>query len=312
MIAGIELGLLYAVMALGVYLTFRVLDFPDLTVDQSFTTGAATTAMIILGGGSPWLATAAGFVTGALAGLITGLLHTKAHINGLLAGILTMTALYSVNLRVMDGRANLSLLREDTIFTPLAELGVQGTWIGIALFLLGVAVVKVLLDWFLYTDAGLAVQATGDNPDMIRSLGVNTDHQKILGLCLSNGLVGLAGSFVAQYQGFADIGMGIGLIVVGLASVILGQGLFGSRTVVVATLAVVLGSVVYRLVITVALQAGLNPSDMKLISAVLVVLALVVPQLQFFRRRRERQMASEAARLVDDLTDTPATTKAGA
>lgn len=312
MIAGIELGLLYAVMALGVYLTFRVLDFPDLTVDQSFTTGAATTAMIILGGGSPWLATAAGFGTGALAGLITGLLHTKAHINGLLAGILTMTALYSVNLRVMDGRANLSLLREDTIFTPFAEAGLQGTWAGIALLVAGAAAVKVLLDWFLYTDAGLAMQATGDNPEMIRSFGVNTDHQKMLGLCLSNGLVGLAGALVAQYQGFTDIGMGIGLIVVGLASVILGQGLFGSRTVVLATLAVVLGSVVYRLVITVALQAGLNPSDMKLISAVLVVLALVVPQLQFFRRRRERRTASEAARLVDDLTDTPTTTKAGA
>ena len=212
----------------------------------------------------------------------------------------------------MGGRANLALLCEETVFTPLAEVGLDGTWLAIALLLAGVAAVKILLDWFLYTDAGLAMQATGDNPDMIRSFGVNTDHQKILGLCLSNGLVGLSGGLVAQYQGFADIGMGIGLIVVGLASVILGQGLFGSRTVVVCTLAVILGSVVYRLVITVALEGGMNPSDMKLISAVLVVLALVVPQLQFFRKRRERQQATEAARLVDELTDEPETTKAGA
>lgn len=315
MIAGIELGLIYAIMALGVYLTFRVLDFPDLTVDQSFTSGAATAAMVILNGGSPWLATAVGFVAGGLAGLITALLHTKARINGLLAGILTMTALYSVNLRLMDGKANLALLREDTVFTPLREVGLQGTIGGVLLLLVGVLVVKVLLDWFLYTDAGLAMQATGDNPEMIRSFGVNTDGQKILGLCLSNALVGLAGALIAQYQGFADIGMGIGMIVVGLASVILGQGIFGTRTVVVATLAVVLGSVLYRLVITVALQAGLNPSDMKLISAVLVVIALVLPQLSVFKRwkrRRTLRAAQEVQADVGATTEHPVTAAIGA
>ncbi|GAA4703968.1 MULTISPECIES: ABC transporter permease [Kocuria] len=309
MIAGIELGLIYAVMALGVYLTFRVLDFPDLTVDQSFTTGAATAAMIILGGGSPWLGTIAGFFAGALAGLITGLLHTKAHINGLLAGILTMTGLYSINLRVMDSKANLALLREDTVFTPLREAGLQGSFVGVLLLLAGVLLVKVLLDWFLYTDAGLAMQATGDNPDMIRSFGVNTDNQKILGLCLSNGMVGLSGALVAQYQGFADIGMGIGLIVVGLASVILGQGIFGTRTVIIATAAVIFGSVLYRLVITVALQLGLNPSDMKLISAVLVVIALVLPQLTFFKRWNTRRKDREARKVqagVEPGVGTPA------
>lgn len=315
MIAGIELGLIYAIMALGVYLTFRVLDFPDLTVDQSFTSGAATAAMVILNGGSPWLATAVGFVAGGLAGLITALLHTKARINGLLAGILTMTALYSVNLRLMDGKANLALLREDTVFTPLREVGLHGTIGGVLLLLVGVLVVKVLLDWFLYTDAGLAMQATGDNPEMIRSFGVNTDGQKILGLCLSNALVGLAGALIAQYQGFADIGMGIGMIVVGLASVILGQGIFGTRTVVVATLAVVLGSVLYRLVITVALQAGLNPSDMKLISAVLVVIALVLPQLSVFKRwkrRRTLRAAQEVQADVGATTEHPVTAAIGA
>lgn len=315
MIAGIELGLIYAIMALGVYLTFRVLDFPDLTVDQSFTSGAATAAMVIINGGSPWLATAVGFVAGGLAGLITALLHTKARINGLLAGILTMTALYSVNLRLMDGKANLALLREDTVFTPLREVGLQGTIGGVLLLLVGVLVVKVLLDWFLYTDAGLAMQATGDNPEMIRSFGVNTDGQKILGLSLSNALVGLAGALIAQYQGFADIGMGIGMIVVGLASVILGQGIFGTRTVVVATLAVVLGSVLYRLVITVALQAGLNPSDMKLISAVLVVIALVLPQLSVFKRwkrRRTLRAAQEVQADVGATTEHPVTAAIGA
>lgn len=301
MIAGIELGLIYAVMALGVYLTFRVLDFPDLTVDQSFTTGAASAAMIILAGADPWLATAVGFLAGALAGLITGLLHTKAHINGLLAGILTMTALYSINLRVMGGKANLALLREDTVFTPLRQVGVMGTFAGVLLLLVGVLVVKVVLDWYLYTDAGLAMQATGDNPEMIRSFGVNTDNQKILGLCLSNGMVGLSGALIAQYQGFADIGMGIGMIVVGLASVILGQGIFGARTVIVATAAVILGSVLYRLVITAALGVGLNPSDMKLISAVLVVIALVLPQFKVYKRWKARRTARAAREVQADV-----------
>jgi len=311
-IAGIELGLIYAIMALGVYLTFRVLDFPDLTVDQSFTSGAATAAMVILHGGSPWSATVVGFVVGAFAGLITALLHTKARINGLLAGILTMTALYSVNLRLMGGKANLALLREETVFTPLREAGLQGTVVGVLLLLVGVLLVKLALDWFLYTDAGLAMQATGDNPEMIRSFGVNTDRQKILGLCLSNALVGLSGALIAQYQGFADIGMGIGMIVVGLASVILGQGIFGTRTVVIATLAVILGSVLYRLVITVALQAGLNPSDMKLISAVLVVIALVLPQLGVYKRwKRHRTLRAAQAVQADVRSRARRTVDAG-
>ncbi len=283
MITAVELGLIYAVMALGVYLTFRILNFPDLTVDGSFTAGAGIAAALIIGGAPPLMATAAAFAGGLVAGVVTGLLHTKAKINGLLAGILTMIALYSVNLRIM-GKANLPLLREDTLITPLREGGHLGSWVSVLAFAAVALVIKVILDWFLHTDLGLAMQATGDNEEMIRSFGVSTDRMKVLGLALSNGLVALCGALVAQYQGFADIGMGIGLILAGLASVIIGQAIFGAGTIFVASLAVVLGSVLYRVVIQLALNAGLNPNDMKLISAVLVVLALVVPQWRFFRR----------------------------
>ncbi|MBD8042341.1 ABC transporter permease [Arthrobacter sp. Sa2BUA2] len=283
MITAVELGLIYAVMALGVYLTFRILDFPDLTVDGSFTTGAAVAAVMIINGAPPLAATAAAFGAGLLAGCITGLLHTKGKINGLLAGILTMIALYSINLRIM-GKANLPLLREDTLISPLRDNGYLGGAVAIAVFALLAIGVKLFLDWFLHTDLGLAMQATGDNQEMIRSFGVSTDRMKILGLAVSNGFVALCGALIAQYQGFADIGMGIGLILVGLASVIIGQAVFGSRLIVISTLAVILGSIVYRIVIALALQVGFNPSDMKLISAVLVVVALVLPQWKVFRR----------------------------
>lgn len=286
MVVAIILGLIYAVMALGVYLTFRILDFPDLTVDGSFTTGAATAAVMIVNGVPAPVAMAAAFVAGALAGMVTGLLHTKGNINGLLAGILTMIGLYSVNLRIL-GQANLSLLGEDTVFNALKDLGIGRGWLLIAILLVGVVIIKLVLDWFLHTDLGLAIQATGDNEEMIRSFGVSTDAMKVLGLMLSNALVGLCGAIIAQYQGFADIGMGIGLILVGLASVILGQAVFGNRTVVIATAAVIVGAVLYRLAIQVALMIGLTPNDMKLISAVLVVIALLVPQVGFLSKLRK-------------------------
>jgi len=283
MIGAVELGLLYAVVALGVYLTFRVLNFPDLTVDGSFTTGAAVAGIIITNGGNPLLGTAAGFAAGLIAGVITGLLHTKAKINGLLAGILTMIGLYSINLRIM-GKSNLPLLRSETLFTPLRENKLLGTGVSILILVALVLVLKVAIDWFLHTDLGLAIQSTGDNELMIRSFGVNTHSTTILTLAISNGLVALAGALVAQYQGFADIGMGIGLILVGLASVILGQAIFfGARQIILATLAVSIGSIVYRLVIYGALKIGFDPNDMKLISAVLVVIALLIPQLGIFQ-----------------------------
>ena len=295
MLSALDLGLIYGLMALGVYLTFRVLDFPDLTVDGSFTTGAAVTASLIIAGQSPWLATAAGAVAGVLAGTVTGLLHTKGRINPLLAGILTQIALYSINLRIM-GRANLPLLRTDTLLSGLRDARLLGTWTSLAVFTLAVLVFVLVLDWFLNTDLGLALQATGDNERMIRAQGVSTDNTKILGLALSNGLVALAGGLIAQYQGFADIGMGIGLIVAGLASVIIGQAIIPSRRFIFATLAVVVGSIVYRIVIQLALQAGANPNDMKLVSALLVIAALLLPRMDVFRRfraqRRKRLLAA--------------------
>ncbi|TLP78925.1 ABC transporter permease [Nesterenkonia sphaerica] len=297
MITALELGLIYAIVALGVYLTFRILNFPDLTVDGSFTSGAATAAILIINGVNPFLASGAAFVVGTLAGLITGLLHTKGNINGLLAGILTMIGLYSINLRIMGG-ANIPLLGEDTTISLLRQIAGSG-WTSVMVLVAVALVFKFIIDWFLHTDAGLALQATGDNEQMIRSFAVSTDRMKIIGLMLSNGLVGLAGAVVAQHQGFADIGMGIGLILVGLASVIVGQAIFGTRIVVQATMAVVLGAVIYRLAIQFALNAGLNPNDMKLMSALLVIAALLLPQWKGFRklaaRRRKGRSALQAA-----------------
>lgn len=282
----VEQGLLFAIMALGVYLTFRILNFPDLTVDGSFALGGAIGAKLIIDGFNPITATIIAMIAGAAAGAITGILTTKGKINGLLAGILTMIALYSVNLRIMD-RANLPLLREDTLYTYVQDLHFPNLAIGGYTLLTGIAIVffvfvmvmKVVIDWFMHTQIGLGLRATGDNPAMIRSFGINTDSTTIIGLALSNALVALSGALVAQYQGFADVGMGIGMIVIGLASVIVGEVIFGSSSIFRATLAVLLGSVVYRLVIALALRAGLSPSDMKLITAVLVILALTLPNM---------------------------------
>ena len=283
-IGAIEVGLLYGIFALGVYLTFRVLNFPDLTVDGSLTTGAATAAALIHAGQNPLLATLAGGVTGMIAGAITGILHTKGKIDGLLAGILTMIALWSINLRIM-GKSNLPFLREETLISPLREAGLMGkTWYVVLIFLAVVLVFKLLVDWFLSTDVGFAIQATGNNQQMIRSFGVNTDAMKILTLSLSNGLVGLAGALIAQFNGVADISMGIGVILVGLASVILGQALLGQRWIWLATLAVIVGAVLYRIIIFGALRIGFNQDDMKLMTALLVIAALLLPRWGFLKR----------------------------
>lgn len=302
MIIALQLGLLYAVMALGVYLTYRVLDFPDLTVDGSFTTGASVTSVLIVGGQSPLLATVAGLLAGAVAGCVTGLLHTAGRINPLLAGILTQIALYSINLRIM-GKANVPLLGQVTLLSPLRDAGQLSTWVGVAVFAGIVLAVGLATVWFLGTDMGVALRATGDNEAMASSQGVSVDRAKVLGLTISNGLVGLCGALVAQFAGFADISMGIGLIVAGLASVIIGQALVNGRAVWVAVVAVVLGSIVYRGVIQIALGVGLNPNDMKLISAALVVAALVLPRTAPLRRWR-RLRASRVA--IPDLTETDA------
>lgn len=294
MITAAELGLLYAVMAVGVYLTYRVLDFPDLTVDGSFTTGAAISAVLIVAGVPAWIAILAGTIGGFLAGVVTGLLHVWGGINPLLAGILTQIALYSVNLRIM-GRANVPLLRETTVMSALRDADLLGTWVSVGLFAVGAALLGVLVYWFLGTKYGVALRATGDNELMARSQGINTGTAKIMGLAISNALVALCGALIAQYQGYTDISMGIGLIVAGLASVIIGQAIFGMTAVWQAVLAAMLGSVIYRAVIQLALGAGLAPNDMKLISAVLVVLALVLPKWGVFKRMRiKRRRAAQA------------------
>ena len=294
MIIALEIGLLYAVMALGVYLTYRVLDFPDLTVDGSFTTGAATCAILIVGGAPIPLAMAAGVVAGMIAGAVTGLLHVWGKINPLLAGILTQIALYSINLRIMGNKANVPLLRQDTLFSGLRADGVLGTWASVAIFAVVVFVIGALVYWFLGTSYGVGMRATGDNELMAQSQGINTGTTKIVGLMLSNGLVALCGTLVAQYQGFADISMGIGLIVAGLASVIVGQAIFGLTAVWQAVMAAALGSVIYRGVIQIALNNGFNPNDMKLVSAVLVVLALVLPAWGPLRRLRSQRRRAKA------------------
>ncbi|MBM7555481.1 ABC transporter permease [Halanaerobacter jeridensis] len=272
-------GLVYGIMALGVYLTFRILDFPDLTVDGSFPLGAAVAARLIVAGVSPLLATIAAIFGGMIAGVITGILNTKLKITGLLSGILTMTALYSINLRIM-GRANIPLLGESTIFDLLEPLGLSSDISILIAFLFVSLLAKFIIDWFLQTELGLALRATGDNKEMIRSLGVNTDNTVILGLALSNGLVALSGSLVAQYQGFTDVKMGIGMIVIGLASVIIGEAVIKNDQIKWATLGVLLGSIVYRSVITVALRMNLNPNDLKLITALLVIGALGAPAIR--------------------------------
>ena len=296
MVIAAELGLIYAILAIGVYLTYRVLDFPDLTVDGSFTTGAALSAVLIVSGTPIWVALIVSIIGGMAAGVVTGLLHVWGNINPLLAGILTQIALYSINLRIM-GKANVPLLRQTTLMTPLREAGLLGTWGAVAIFAVVAAIIGAAVYGFLGTGFGVAIRATGDNELMARSQGVNTGVTKVAGLAISNGLVALCGAFMAQYQGYADISMGIGLIVAGLASVIIGQAIFGMTAVWQAVLAAVLGSVIYRAVIQLALNAGLNPNDMKMISAVIVVIALVLPQWSVFkkiRQRRRRVMAAEA------------------
>ncbi|KAA9004072.1 ABC transporter permease [Paenibacillus spiritus] len=284
----VELGLLYAFMALGVYITFRILDFPDLTVDGSFATGGAIAAVLIAHGYSPWLATAAALAGGLLAGLCTGLLHTKGKINGLLSGILMMIALHSINLRIL-GRPNVSIMGEPSVLDTLHPLYAMP---------FAVLAVKLLMDGFFKTDLGLALRATGDNGRMIRSLGVNTDFTKVIGISLSNGLVALSGALIAQSSSFADSSMGIGMIVIGLASVIIGEAIFGSSTVFRATLAVVLGSVVYRIVVALALRVEwLEASDLKLITALIVIAALVFPTI-----RRHYKFKSSARRRTAELS----------
>jgi len=275
----LEQGLAYALLALAVYLSFRTLKFPDLTVDGSFPLGGAVAATLMVGGVNPFVATLAAVGAGLIAGTCTGLLNTKLKINPLLSGILTMIGLYSINLAIM-GRSNISLLRIDTIFDKIANvfgISASTTMVILSLAVL-VTLIIIVLARFLHTNIGLAIRATGDNSQMIRGLGVDTDKTTIIGLSLSNGLVALSGALVAQDQGFTDVGMGIGMIIIGLASVIIGESLFRPKTVTWALVSVAGGSIVYRLFIAVALRLGMAPGMLKLVTALLVIVVLAAPR----------------------------------
>jgi len=287
-------GLVYAFVAMGVFLTFRVLAFPDLTVDGSFVVGGSIAAVMIAGGYNPFLATIAAFAGGLAAGSVTGLLNTKLGLPGLLAGILMMVGLYSVNLLIM-GRPNIPLLRSITIFDSVA--GWFGTERSTILVIIALAVIAFLvimvLNWFLRTELGLALRATGDNEQMVRGLGVDTDKNILLGCAISNGLVALSGALVAQNQQFCDVNMGIGMIVMGLAAVIIGEALIHPRGVASMLLAALTGTFLYRLFITIALRLGLAPGNLKLITALLVIMALAIP---FIRKKLRHEWMPPATR----------------
>jgi putative ABC transport system permease protein len=283
-LGAIEHGLVFSLMALGVFLTFRALDFPDLSVDGSLPLGAAVSAVMITGGADPYISVAAACLAGFGAGAVTALLNTKLKILNLLAGILTMIGLYSVNLRIM-GMPNIPLLGYDTVFTPIEKMGFAPQTASILLFFIFTLIICVLLVWFFHTDIGLALRATGDNMKMVKAQGVNTDRMIFFGVALSNSFVAMCGALAAQSLGFADVNMGIGTVVAGLASVIVGEAVLSSTTVVRAVIGVVAGSMIYRLAIAYALSlelgpVRLSPGDLNLITAVIVVLALTFPGLR--------------------------------
>ncbi len=287
------IGLILSLLALGVFISFRIFDFPDITTEGSITMGAAVAATLLAKGIDPFLATTAGFCGGALAGATTGILHTKFKIHALLAGILVMTALYSVNLHIM-GKSNVPLLSETTLATYAERLGTGVLGGAASLSVLGwevsardaatlilsfaiIALMGGVLYAFFRTNLGTAMRAAGDNAQMIQALGANVGTMIIMGLALANGLIALSGALLAQYQGFADVQMGIGMVVWGLASVIIGEALIGTQQLGLTITGAVMGSVLFRLLVAIALRAGLDPNDLKLITAVFVFAALILP-----------------------------------
>ncbi len=303
LIGAFTIGLILSLLALGVLISFRIFAFPDITAEGSITLGAAVAATLLVRGVNPWLATTVAVFAGSLAGAATGVLHTRFKINGLLSGILVMTALYSINLHVM-GRSNIPLLSSKTFVTDAENAlgGILGgrenvnVWgwevssrdAAVLLFSLAMAAaVGAILYIFLRTDLGTAIRATGDNSQMIRALGVNDGNMVVLGLAVSNGLIALSGALLSQYQGFADVQMGIGMMVWGLASVIIGEALVGVKQLGLLITGAVMGSVLFRLLVAIALRWGLDPNDLKLITAAFVFLALILPG--FLEKARSRK-----------------------
>ena len=274
--ATIEQSLIFAIMVLGVYISFRILNFPDMTVDGTFPLGAAISAKLLTLGVNPYLTLLVALISGAAAGAITGLIHVKLKVKDLLAGILVMTALYSINLRVM-GKSNIPLFEEDNIFNT--EYSMMITIVVLIL------ISKFILDYLLKTKFGFALKALGDNENLIVSLGLNEEKYKIYGLMIANAFVAFSGAVLAQYQGFADVGMGTGIIVIGLASIIIGDTLFGKRRRLVGTTIVIIGSILYRGVIAVTLSMGMDASDLKLITSVIVIIILWIQKQKDKRRK---------------------------
>ena len=289
----ISQGILWGLMTLGVYLTFRILNVADMTVDGSFAAGGAVTAILITKGMNPVLSLLFVFITGLITGLATGLMNTKLKINILLASILSQIALYSINIRIM-GKANTPLIGMPTMMRNLVDLTggrLTTTQASLIIGLVIVALIIVAMYWFFGTEIGSAIRATGNNEHMVRALGVNTDTTKILGLMISNGMVALSGALVAQSQGYADVGMGTGTIVIGLASIIIGEVIFGQRFGFwYVLLSAVFGSIIYRIIVAVVLQLGLKSTDLKLLTAVIVAAALSVPVVKAKIQRKRRSL----------------------
>jgi putative ABC transport system permease protein len=278
-LSSISQGLLWSIMAIGVYLTFRILDIADLTAEGSFPLGAAVCASLIVTGLSPLFATFIALFCGMLAGVVSGLLHTKLKIPALLTGILTMTGLYSINLRIM-GKANITLLGKETLLRTVQSYGLTSRTSVLIVGLLASLLVIFLLYLFFNTETGLAIRSTGDNEAMSEANGIHTNAMKIIGYMLSNGLIALSGALIAQNNSYADIGMGIGTIVIGLASVIIGEVLFHQLSFAKRLLTIVIGSIVYRLIIDLVLQLGIDPQDIKLFSALILAIALSTPLIK--------------------------------
>lgn len=292
-IGSIQLGFLYAAMAMGVYISFRILNTADLTVDGSFTLGMAVAAMLTVSG-HPYIGVLLAIICGALAGCVTGILQTVMKIHPILASILTMTGLYSVNIAIMEGKSNVSLVGQENIFSSFQKLTeIDGNTCKTILPIIVCAIVLIIMIIFYKTRMGLAIRATGDNENMVESSSINANIYKCLGLAIANALVALSGAIITQYQSFSDVGSGSGMVVIGLASVIIGETLVGKRTVTIGFVSAIVGSVIYRIIIAIALKFDLFPSyALKIISAIIVVIALIIPNIKqnvSYRRARKRE-----------------------
>ncbi len=287
LLGSLQLGLLYGILGLGIYISFRILSIPDLTTEGSFAFGLAVSAAVTATG-HPILALPAALAAGACAGCVTGLLQTKLRIHPILAGIITMSGLYSVNLLVLGGASNLSLVRTDTIFKLIPGMAKDQAMTVLSVAAAVICLVLVIL--FFKTHLGMCIRAVGDNEDMVRASSINTDACNILAFCLSNGLIALSGGLIAQYQGYADISSSTGILVVGLASVIIGEAIFGRRSVAVGFVSAIAGSIIYRYIIALATRYSPLPAYMlKLVSAVIVALALAIPAIKFYAGRAKQK-----------------------